>query len=223
MKFILLIATLFCFNKINAQTELEKIYAKDACDCIQDLPKDDSAKDSFVLCFQTALMKNEKLVTAECLRLYGDTTYESGYKLGTELTQKTMSNMIHSCDVYYHLMDSLRYSDYAVLNSDSVQQELNKINALAVDERDAEFLKQRGLLQFQLKNYEESMKDVTEMLKTDPDNVTSLFLKGWIHEINGEYDKSIECYERMKELTGAATFNIFIELVKRKKRESPAA
>lgn len=219
MKIAGLLICLFVISKSHSQTTLEKAYAADACNCIDSLKlsADVNQKD-FAVCFQTALLKNHQLVLQESQRIYGDTSYESGFKLGTDLTKKTMIEMVGKCESYFHLMDSLRYEEYKTLDRDSLTIVLKEMNQAGVENQNETFLEKRALLSFHLKKYESALIDIEAVLQKNPGNGQAIFLKGWIYEINGDYDAAKIMYDKVADITKNSSFLIFSEVVKRKKK-----
>lgn len=221
MKFITLLICLSLSIPCFAQTELEIKYAKDACDCMNNLKVNNNfTQENFANCFETALQLNEDLVQEEILRIYGDTSYESGYQFGNELTRKIMIDMVAECTSYFHLMDSMRYEEYKNLDRDSLQAVYTEMIQADEDAINEKFLEKRALLAFHLKKYEHALVDISSVLEINPDNGQSIFLKGWIYDINGEYDAAKRMYDQVAEVTMSKTFLIFSEVVKRKKKES---
>lgn len=220
MKIAVLLICLFVISKSYSQTALEIKYAEGACDCIDSLKLNNNLnQENFSSCFQSALLINHDLVLQECQRIYGDTSYESGYKLGTDLTQKTMVEMVGKCESYFHLMDSLRYEDYKNLDHDSLAIVFKEMNQVATENQSETFLEKRALLSFHLKKYQSALADIDAVLQKNPANGQSIFLKGWIYEINGEYDAAKLMYDKVADISKNSSFLIFSEVVKRKKKE----
>ena len=141
MKFItLLIIGIFCAAASFGQSTFDKIYSNDICACLDSLKQNRNiTENSFPLCLQAAIQKNTSAFIKECLRLYGDTTEETGYKFAKEFTEKMSISLVNTCKTYFQITDSLRYEDYKYLNKDSLKKEINKLEAISVANRDKAF------------------------------------------------------------------------------------
>ncbi len=218
MKLSLIVLFSFLTFSALAQTELEKKYAVSVCECLSQKGKDNElSKNNFVECFKSSLAPYQELIKTESLRLYGDTSYLSGYRLGGELSKNTMVSLVNDCDTYFHLVDTVRYSPYNEMNKDSLQKSFTEMNQL--EQKDVEFLVNRAHAAFILKKYEMALVDIQDILAQDSLNVRSIAIKAWIYELNKEYAASYKLYTQVAEITKNVSFKIFAELVKRKERE----
>ncbi|MEO6134055.1 MAG: hypothetical protein ABIP35_02815 [Ginsengibacter sp.] len=203
-----------------SQTDLEKKFSKISCNCIDSLAaKNSLTQETLFYCFENSLQANRKLVELESQRIYGDTSEESGHKIGADLAQKAMLNLVSSCRTYFYFMDSLRYEDYKNLNPDSLTLVFNEMSKAGIENQSEKFLEKRALLSFHLKKYQSSLTDIEAVLKLNPENGQSIFLKGWINEISGDYDAAKAMYDRVANITKNSSFLIFSEIAKRKKKE----
>ena len=116
-------------------------------------------------------------------------------------------------------MDSLRYEDYKNLDPDSLALVFNEMSTAGIENQSEKFLEKRALLSFHLKKYESSLADIEAVLQLNPENAQSIFLKGWIYEIMGDYDAAKVLYDRVADISKNNSFLIFSEIAKRKKRE----
>lgn len=214
---LIVLFSILTFSSL-AQTELEKKYGVSVCECLSQKGVDNElSKNNFVECFKSSLAPYQELIKTESLRLYGDTSYLSGYRLGGELSKNTMVSLVNDCDTYFHLVDTLRYSPYNEMNKDSLQKSFAEMNQL--EQKDVEFLVDRAHAAFILKKYEMALVDIQDILAQDSLNVRSIAIKAWIYELNKEYAASYKLYTQVAEITKNVSFKIFAELVKRKERE----
>jgi tetratricopeptide (TPR) repeat protein len=221
MKIVFTFLIFFLSYSSFAQTELEKNYASDVCKCLTEKATNkDLTKDNFILCFKSALAPQEELIKVEALRLYGDTSYLSGYKLGEELSKKTMVSLVNDCDTYFHLVDTLRYSNYNQMDKDSLQKSFSEMNQSAETPNDKNFLLNRANAAFILKKYPLALVDIHDVLSEDSLNVRAMIIKAWIYEINGEFAAAKTWFEKAAKITKNVSINIMVEVVKRKERET---
>lgn len=203
-----------------AQTDLEKKFSEGSCNCIDSLAaKNNLSEETLFYCFENALRANRKLVEQESKRIYGDTSEESGHKLGGDLAKNAMLSLVGICKTYFYFMDSLRYEDYKNLDFDSLTLVFNEMSTVGIENQSEKFLEKRALLSFHLKKYESSLEDISAVLQINPENGQSIFLKGWINEIRGDYDTAKAMYDRVADITKNNSFLIFSEIARRKKNE----
>jgi tetratricopeptide (TPR) repeat protein len=214
---LLVISIVFSTTSFS-QNEFDKLYTSTICNCFDSLKqKKVVSESSFPLCFQLAVEKNPAPFIKECLRLYGDTTEETGNKFGKEFAEKMSVSLVATCKTYFLITDSLRYEDYKYLNKDSLKKEVQKLEKTQLTNRDMAFYDNRGLLYFQLGLYDNALKDISIVLKQDPKNVKNIFTKAWIHEINQNYSEAILLYQKAVDISHIQGFEIFTAIAIRKK------
>src|ERR1019366_4615344 len=87
--------TLFVCSKCSfAQSSFDIKYSKDVCNCMDNLKTKDLTETDFIDCFQKAMQADSDLVLQECKKIYGDTSYESGYKFGKDLIERTTISLV---------------------------------------------------------------------------------------------------------------------------------
>lgn len=215
MKIQFIVILLFVSLTISAQIELEKKFNQDICNCLDSKTKKNTInKTSFTECFQQGALINSEAIIKETISIYGDSTYESGYKLGQSLAQKAMLNLVSTCHSYFLLADALRYSKYETMDQDSLKTELARIQS-SKEEVDTD---KKAELYFALKEYDKALEVVEAELVQDPESVKYLYLKGWIFEIMTRYDEAIDTYDQVAIKTGSNNFYIYSEVAKRKKK-----
>lgn len=223
--FMKIIATLIIGSIFSAtaqgQSSFDKTYSTDICNCFDSLKQEKALNEnSFPLCFQITIEKNPSAFIKECLTLYGDTTEETGNKFGKEIAERMSISLVSSCKTYFIMTDSLRYDDYKNLNKDSLKNQVRKMETVTISKRDKDFYDGRGLLYFQLGQYDKSLQDINIVLGLDPNDVKNIFTKAWIDEIKGNYPEAITLYERAEHISNIKAFEIFIAIAKRKKNGS---
>lgn len=199
------------------QSALDIKYSTDVCACLDSVKITGLNEENFLDCFQKAMQQNTDLILQEVNEKYGDSSEASGYKFGKDLAERAMINLVGECRTYFVLTDSMRYGDYKNLNQDSLGVLLKNLNNTQTASRDEEFYSNKALLFFALKNYDSSLFEIEKSLNLEPNNFPSLFLKGWINEIKGNYDEAIILYNKLAELTHMNSYYIFSEVAKRKK------
>jgi len=179
-----------------------------------------SAKDSagFMDCFIKVIDDDRELVIQEYERVYGDDwSSQNGIKFAQDLELEASISLIKDCFTYFVLTDSLRYGNYKNLNQDSLKNYLSELNNIESPERNDEYYINKAMLFFQLKMFDSSLIEIEKSLNFNPKNIESLYLKGWINEIKGNYDEAISLYNEVAKLTHMNSFYIFSEIAKRKK------
>lgn len=199
------------------QSTLDTKYSVDVCTCIDSVKKMGLTDQSLPDCFQKAMLQNSDLILQETKSKYGDTSEASGYKFGKELAERITISLVEVCKSYFILTDSLRYEDYKNLNLDSLKLQLSILDKTKDSLKNDEFYANKALIFFELKNYDSSLFAIQNSLNLNSNNIQSLYIKGWINEIKGNYDEAIALYNKVAELTHMNSFYIFSEVAKRKK------
>lgn len=161
--------------------------------------------------------KNSDLIIRECKALYNDTSYQAGYKFGQDLYGRISVSMIYSCDPYYRLMDTLRYSALHGLNMDSVKNIILTLNKTDPKTWDKDFFTQRGVMYFQVSDFDNALKDFDNAIKLDQYALQSIYFKAWTFEVKKNYDEAILLYTNLARLTKKNDFNIFAAIAQQKK------
>ncbi len=199
------------------QSTLDTKYSADVCSCLDSLKKIGLTEQNFQDCFLKAMQQNSDLILQETKEKYGDTSEASGYRFGKELSERITISLVRDCKTYFTLTDSLRYEDYRNLNHDSLRLQLSNLNKIEASLRNSEFYSNEALILFELKNYDSSLSAIEKSLKLNSNNYQSLYIKGWINEIKGNYAEAISLYDKVAELTHMNSFYIFSEVAKRKR------
>ena len=173
----------------------------------------------FLNCFQKATEKNSELILKECKALYNDTSYQTGYKFGQDLYGRISVSMIYSCKPYFDFMDTLRYSALKRLDKDTVTAAINNISKSDNKTWNADIFTQRGVMYFQIADYDNALKDFDSAIKLDQYALQSIYFKAWTLEIKKNYDEAYLLYSNLATLTKKNDFNIFAAIAKQKKVE----
>ena len=206
------------FSIVSGQSLLDKKISADVCSCIdKGMVVNKKMKNSDIMnCFMNAMASNKESIVKECMITYGDTTEENGHKCAQAFVERNMISLVHVCKSYFLLADSLRYDDYKYLDRDSLLLKLKNLN-LHESKIDKSFLSVRAVLNFELKKYGDALSDIDKILSMDPNDTSSILLKAWINELQGNYSESIFLYNKLAELSKNNAYYIFSEIVKRKK------
>jgi hypothetical protein len=82
-----------------------------ACDCFDEIKKTSGIhEDIFADCIAEAMEENSDLIRTECMKIYGDTSDESAYKLGQKIFESIKVDLVYDCYDYFVFMDSLSHS-----------------------------------------------------------------------------------------------------------------
>lgn len=218
MKIFILLLFLFSSSVLLGQSAFEIKYSKDVCNCLDSINNTEKLSQlNFENCFLKGIMDDSISLLQECFKIYGDTSYESGYKFGQDLIERTTINLVGQCKTYFIFVDSLRYEDYKNLNQDSLKLELEKLNNTEISKSNDEFYSNKALIFFEMKLYDSSLINIENALNLNSNNFQSLYLKAWINEIKGNFDVAIKLYDKVAELTQMKGYYIFSAVAKRKK------
>jgi tetratricopeptide (TPR) repeat protein len=218
MKSLLFILTVLSSLSARSQTDVDKIMERATCDCISKLLEtQEKSGDSFNACYLKSLGKDTVLIKNECKRLYGDTSAEASYKFGKEFYQRKMVSLVYSCDTYFKMMDSIRYSQIYSIDKDSLRFSIASMNLTDSNARDNNFFATRGMFYFALTDYANAEKDLNASLAIDSNTVQGIYFKAWILEIKKDYDGANRLYTYLATLTKTNEFNIFAAIANRKK------
>ena len=217
MKTLLLLISL-CIGCLSSfgQTALDTKISSDACICMTSTKN--LNEENFLTCFQDAMKKNSELIIKECMALYNDTSDQIGYKFGLELYKRLSVSMIYSCEPYYTLMDTLRYTAFAGLDKDSLRHSIINMNNSDKKNWNTDFYTQRGVLYFQIADFKNALKDFDNAIALDKYSLQSIYFKAWVLEIDKNYDEAFLLYSNLALLTKKNDFNIFAAIAKKKKK-----
>jgi tetratricopeptide (TPR) repeat protein len=208
---------LFIFTASFGQSTLDKKYSNDVCACLDSLKGHTLNEQNFTDCFQTAMQQNSVLILEEVKKKYGDTSEANGYKFGQELWNRVSVSLIYTCNTYYNLMDTLRYSALKGLNKDTIKATITTLNKTDLKKWNKDFYTERGVMYFQLADFDNALQDFDNAIKLDTNSLQSIYFKAWLLEIRRKYDEAINLYDRLFLLTRRNDFKIFAAIAGRKK------
>jgi tetratricopeptide (TPR) repeat protein len=218
MKLIILL--LFSSNLLG-QTAIETKFSSEICNCLsghKELKEFDSK--TYSDCFFKVARSNYSLLQKECIRLYGDTSAKSGKLLGTYLERNLSVTMIQDCEAYFKLKKAQRYFALQALtnlNNDSLKLILGNLNHLSEDMHNNDFFYKRGVVYFQLQDFQNAVADFHMAFVLDSSDYSSLAKEAWTREILGEYDEAIRIYDTLAFKKDNHGFLIFSAMIRREK------
>jgi tetratricopeptide (TPR) repeat protein len=216
MKIIVLI--LFCSTAVG-QTQLEAKLSKEICSCLSNEKEVKEYKaDIFSKCFFKAATNHYSEMLAECQKVYGDSSYESGKKMGKTLADKLSTLMVESCDIYYSLLKNRRESDLSKIMeaNNSASAVIDSLNQIPEAEHGYIFFKTRAFAWFRQRNFEKSIKDFENAVKLDSSDYSTLYMRAWAYELSEQFDIAIKYYEALSKKMKVNLFDIFAAMVRRK-------
>jgi tetratricopeptide (TPR) repeat protein len=151
------------------------------------------------------------------LKTYGDTTEETGYKFGKETFKKNSVSLVYTCDAYYHLMDTIRYTALRNLNKEEIRKSIADMDSITVKNED--FYTKRGLFYFQLMEVANALNDFDEVLRLNENSFQIIYFKAWGLEIQKKYDEAIQLYNKVATITQKNEIAIMAAVANRKKME----
>ena len=128
------------------------------------------------------------------------------------------TDLVYTCDVYFHMADRGRFSMYDVYNKDSLKHRLVEING-AVNKQEINFFFERGRTNFLLANYKEAYSDAQKVLKIQPSNIVALLIKALCLEIDKKFDEASLLYYHLDKLTGQHAYLVSASISNRKRKE----
>ena len=216
-----LIILLLISSNLLAQTAIETKLSGEICNCLskhKELEEFDSKVYS--KCFFEVVRANFSLLQKESIRLYGDTSAKSSESLGNRLEQNLSVSMVQDCEVYYKLKKAQRISAFHAatnLNNDSLRIILANLNQLSEESHNNSFYYKRGVVSFQLKDFQNAVKDFHLAFVLDSSDYSSLAKEAWTLENLGQYDEAIRIYDTLAFKKKNHGFLIFSAMIRRYK------
>jgi len=215
MRYFIIIVTTFLSTTCIAQDSLDNMISADVCACLSQTKG--LTIDAMANCFQSSLEKHKAIVIKYCLRVYNDTSAETGHKLGLELFQRLSVSMIATCKPFYILMDSLRYSQLLGLDKDSIKIDIETMSRSDTTSWNSDFFSARGVKYFQISELDKALSDFNHSIKLDKNAFQSMYFKAWTLEQKGYFDEAIIIYHDLFQKTNKSDVNMMAEIAKRKK------
>jgi tetratricopeptide (TPR) repeat protein len=193
--------------------------AHTVCDCFEGVRTSGTInEDAFGDCIAGAMEEKNDMVMQECMKVYGDTTEASAYKLGQKLFDDIKVDLVYECYDYFSFMDSLRYSALTGLNEDSLKKELKWFNRTSKAPDSSTFYTDRGVLKLQLKDINGAYYDLDKAVRLKDNNVSAHLFRGWVLEIKKEFSTSIKDYQYVADATGDSNYKMIVAIVDRKRK-----
>lgn len=217
MRFIIFLSCSLSVISAKGQSITDQIMSKATCSCITNVVKPQSDSTSLYECFMRNIGNDTVLIKKECLRIYGDTSGRSFYKLGNDFFERNSESLIFTCDDYFKLIDSTRYSQLDGLDKNTLHNTLKSLNTIDTKDQDNAFHIKRGMTYFGLQDYDNALIDFNSSLSVDSNRIEILFFKAWVLENQKKYDEAIKIYTNLASLANQKEFRIFAAIAKRKK------
>jgi tetratricopeptide (TPR) repeat protein len=100
---------------------------------------------------------------------------------------------------------------------DSVKNIILTLNKTDPKTWDKDFFTQRGVMYFQVSDFDNALKDFDNAIKLDQYALQSIYFKAWTFEVKKNYDEAILLYTNLARLTKKNDFNIFAAIAQQKK------
>jgi len=199
------------------QSTIDNIVSKATCSCIANFLNPETDTTSFYKCFIANIGKDTILIKRECIKIYGDSTNKSFHRLASDFFDRNSETLIFTCDAFFKLIDSTRYSQISGLSKDELSSTLESLNKTDTGKQDISFHIKRGMTYFGLQNYDSSVADFDIALSINSNINELLFFKAWAFENQKKYDEAIKLYTDLASLTKNNEYKIFAAIAKRKK------
>jgi len=202
----LILLTLLTSSSIYAQTVQER-FETFVCDCFTEKETEfDTSRNLDILdtCFDFPMDDyKEELETLVAQNI--DTTktnpYEAGIIYGKRMFSELQSTLIKTCDPYYHAMT---ITGEIMLQNMKTGVDTARIDSLSAQIKatpdDYNLVWERGACQMALGNSAEAILDFEYCLENEPEHPTALFFLGWMHDINGDFEKAKTLYQKVLDL-----------------------
>ncbi|HYE53758.1 MAG TPA: CDC27 family protein [Chitinophagaceae bacterium] len=168
-------------------------------------------------CITKSIVDNEHELMKECYRIYKDTSYETGYRFGQEVSFRVLLEAIGTCKSYYLAMDTLRIQAYTADNKDVVRKEIEEFNKNVPDSAEVAFFFRRGTSYFAISEYDQALNDLNKALSVNNRLSQVIYLKALTLEMLGKYDEAIGLFEQLADKEKKPHYSIAAAIVRRKK------
>jgi hypothetical protein len=149
-------------------------------------------------------------------RRYPDSlAYDKGYTIGQELGSKIDTAMVYSCDAYFLIIDSLRFTLFNKYNKDSALTRLLNIKNSKSDPTSTYFM-ERARLNFLTGNYIETLADIEEASKDQKNKHVLLIIKGLALDRVGRFQESAKVFYQLDLLSGEHAYLVSAAIENRK-------
>jgi hypothetical protein len=207
----------FCISY--TQDSLYHKVSKEICTCITAGSNGPFSLDDYKRCMTKALENNLELMIREVQQQFGDSAdYEKGYAYGQSLGRRLDTGLVYSCDAYFKISDTLRYSVFRVTNKDSVQRLLDSINR-AGNKDDFKLLYNKARLNFFLGNLTVAHSLAKEVLEQDSNDVMALMIHAIFLEKNQMYYEAAQVYYQLASVTEQHSFLVSAAINNRRLKE----
>lgn len=196
---------------------IDSLIAKGTCNCLAAISP--VTFESFEPCLIEALSKDSNAFILEVERVMGDVSAESMQKYGYQISKRLLIKMIGECDVFFHLMDTVRKKGLFAMNVDSLGQIVNESKPKVGEKPTGVYYFVLGTYNIRQQKWSEGLAAFEEAIKLEPSNEGYLFFKAFTLENSGRFDESILVYEQLAKDTNKQEYYIFAAIVKRLKAE----
>jgi tetratricopeptide (TPR) repeat protein len=169
-------------------------------------------------CFKQALgiFKEEIEVLADTIKT--GTEYEKGRYLGNAISYKTIVLMVYQCNNFYNFLDRTRQNIFTSANKDTLKQDLVKYSKLIKSAPTSENYYNRAISYFGLTKFKQAIQDIEKAIKLNNNFPAAYLLRGFISEVNEDYDEAYDDYVMAKKLSDKKQIDLFIVMVDRKRK-----
>jgi hypothetical protein len=209
---------LLLFRISYAQDSLYNKVSNEMCICITAGSSGPFSLDDYKACMTKALQNNLELMIHEVQQEFGDSAdYEKGYAYGQSLGRRLDTGLVYSCDAYFRISDTLRYSVFRVYNRDSVQKLLDSVNRVE-NGKDFKLIYNKARLNFLVGNLTVAHSLAKEILEQEPNDVTALIIHSIFLERNQMYYEAAQVYYQLDRVTGQHSFLVSAAINNRRLR-----
>jgi hypothetical protein len=153
----------FILYSAKSQEGLFEVIQNQTCDCLT--KKRSEGNVSYAdhkNCVKTTLENNLSLIFNEVLSKYPDSlSYKKGYEYGENIGRRLDTALVYSCDAYFLVADSLRFTFINKYNKDSASQLYLKYKEGNYS-KNPRFYNEKAKVDFITRHYQECLVDIEE-------------------------------------------------------------
>jgi|GEM_PF-1705921 len=219
--FFLFIIIAFSFISLSGQKfpdELNDNFQKEVCTCLNNSPQ--KTMDTAGACIDNWITRYSSKFTSYIDFNSKKKPEEQFNEIAAKFIRQNRENLVVNCDEVCEILKSLREQ---LLDRDKKNYEsigLDSLNNNYDNQEDVEFLLTRGKYYFYHSDFENAEKDFNEILKSNPKDEKAVYFLGLINEFTGNYQKAIDYYTQLIEITKEETYLYDIYLAKKKMKEN---
>jgi len=210
--FLLLFSSILFSQKFSDQLNTD--FENEVCDCLGHSPE--QSLNTVGQCIDNWTNKYGSKFT-EYIDFNSKTDPQKQFnKIATEFIRQNRENLIINCEGVSNILETLRTQLFESDKKNYETFDINKLNEIVETDQSTESLLTRAKYYFYHSDFDKAETDFREILKTNPEDQKAIYFLGRIYESQKNYQKAIDLYQQLVEITRDETYLNDIYLVKRK-------